>query len=83
MLQRVVDIEGELKRFVAGYVSRELEKPHVQDARTIDVSRAIDRAWESIAPAPRKNGVTEDLNEELEREIEHYEETFVGDLEGR
>jgi len=83
VLQRVVGIEGELKRFVAGYVRRELEKPHVQDARTIDVSRAIDRVWEAIAPAPRENGVTEDLNDELEREIEHYEETFAGDREGR
>lgn len=83
VLQRVVGIEGELKRFVAGYVRRELEKPHVQDARTIDVSLAIDRAWESISPSPREDGVTADLNEELEREIEHYEETLVGDLEGR
>ena len=30
-----------------------------------------------------QDGVTADLNDELEREIEHYEETFVGDLEGR
>jgi hypothetical protein len=83
VLQRIVGIEGELRRFVAGYVRRELEKPHVLDARTIDVSRAIDRAWQSLSPAPRTDGVTDDLNSELEREIEHYEETFVGDLEGR
>lgn len=83
VLQRVVGIEGELRRFVAGYVRRELEKPHVLDARTIDVSRAIDRAWRSLSPAPRGDGVTADLNDELEREIEHYEETFVGDIEGR
>jgi hypothetical protein len=83
VLQRVVGIEAEVRRFVAGYVRRELEKPHVLDARTIDVSRAIDRAWQSLSPAPRQDGVTADLNGELEREIEHYEETFVGDLEGR
>jgi hypothetical protein len=82
VLQRVVGIEGELKRFVARYVRRELEKPHVREARSIDVSRAIDKAWESISPAPRKDGVTADLNDQLEREIEQYEETFVGDLEG-
>jgi len=83
VLQRVVGIEAELRRFVAGYVRRELDKPHVREARSIDVSRAIDRAWASISPAPSEDGVTADLNDELEREIEHYEETFVEDLEGR
>jgi hypothetical protein len=83
VLQRVVGIEGELKRFVARYVRRELEKPHVREARAIDVSRAIDKAWETLSPAPRQDGVTADLNDQLEREIEQYEETFVGDLEGR
>ena len=83
VLQKVVGIEGELRRFVAGYVRRELEKPHVQDARTIDVSKAIDRAWESLAPRGHDDGVTADLNEELEREIEHYEETLAGEPEGR
>jgi hypothetical protein len=83
VLKRVVGIEGELRRFVARYVERELEKPHVREARFIDVSRAIDKAWESLSPAPRDDGVTSDLNDELEREIEHYEETFAGDLEGR
>jgi len=83
VLQKVVGIEGELRRFVAGYVRRELEKPHVREARLIDVSRAIDKAWEAISPGPRQDGVTADLNEELEREIVQYEETFVGDLEGR
>jgi hypothetical protein len=83
VLQRIVGVEGELRRFVARYVSRELEKPHVRAARTIDVSRAIDRAWASLAPAPRSDGVTADLNEELEREIRHNEETFVVEPEGR
>jgi hypothetical protein len=83
VLQRVVGIEGELRKFVAGYVRRELDKPHVRDARSIDVSRAIDRAWETLSPGRSEDGVTADLNDELEREIEQYEETFVGDLEGR
>jgi hypothetical protein len=78
VLQRVVGVEAELRRFVARYVRRELEKPQVREARTIDVSRAIDRAWGSLAPAPRQDGVTADLNEELEREIRDNEETFVG-----
>ncbi len=83
VLQRVVGVEGELRKFVAGYVRRELDKPHVREARTIDVSRAIDRAWASLAPRPRTDGVTADLNEELEREIRHNEETFVGEPDGR
>ena len=81
VLQRVAGIEAELCRFVAGYVRRELEKPHVREARSIDVSRAIDQAWATISPGPGKDRVTADLNEELEREIEHIEETLVGELE--
>ncbi|WP_235734353.1 hypothetical protein [Nocardioides alcanivorans] len=45
LLQRVAGIEGELTRFVAKYVARELEKPAMRDARLIDVADAIDRAW--------------------------------------
>jgi hypothetical protein len=48
VLQRLVGLEGELKRFVAKYVDRELEKPHVQQARLIDVSRVIESAWASL-----------------------------------
>ena len=54
VLQRVVGIEAELRRFVAGYVRRELEKPHVREARTIDVSRAIDKAWAVALAGPRR-----------------------------
>lgn len=48
VLQRLVGLEGELKRFVAKYVARELEKPHVQQARLIDVSKVIESAWGSL-----------------------------------
>ena len=54
VLQRVVGIEDELRRFVAGYVEQELDKPHVREARTIDVSRAIAGAWESLSPGPKE-----------------------------
>ena len=83
VLQRIAGVEGELRRFVAGYVRRELDKPHVRAARTIDVSRAIDRAWASLAPRPRPDGVTADLDDELEREIRHNEETFASETDGR
>jgi hypothetical protein len=86
VLQRVADVEGELKRFVARYVAHELDKPHVQEVRLIDVSRAIDSAWASIGPTrPRKGSeeapesATADLNEALEREIRDHESTFLGD----
>ena len=37
-------VEGEVRRFVAGYVVEELDAPHVLAARIIDVAGLIDRA---------------------------------------
>ena len=86
VLQRVVGVEAELKRFVARYVAHELDKPHVQEARLIDVSRAIDSAWSSIGPkrsgqgaADAPESATADLNEALEREIRDHETSLLGD----
>ncbi len=50
MVQRLANVEGELRRFVAGYVRRELDRPQVRSARDIDVSAAIDKAWEHLTP---------------------------------
>lgn len=50
ILQRVAGIEGEVKRFVARFVAREIEKEKVRKARTIDVARAVGGAWQSVAP---------------------------------
>lgn len=50
MVQRLANVEGELQRFVAGYVRRELDRPEVREVRDIDVSAAIDKAWEHLAP---------------------------------
>ena len=78
IMQRVVNVEGELRRFVAKYVARETTKPHIEEARMIDVSAAIDRAWGSIAPKPVDNKrVTDDFAEALEQEIRENEETFL------
>jgi hypothetical protein len=77
IMQRVANIEGELRRFVARYVAREVAKPHIEGARLIDVSAAIDRAWTSISPESTKSAVTDDLNEALESEIRENEETFL------
>jgi len=80
VLQRVADVEGELRRFVARYVEKELDKPGIRAARTIDVSHAIGQAWGSISPDSRRDDVvTADLNEALEQEIREHESTFVGD----
>ena len=50
MVQLAAGVEGELKRFIAKYVKRELSKPYVQEATTIDVAGAIDRASRGLGP---------------------------------
>ncbi len=50
LLKRVANIDGELRRFVAKYVARELEKPHIVATRNIDVGVSIDVAWAGMAP---------------------------------
>lgn len=77
IMQRVANVEGELQRFVAKYVARETSKPHIEEARVIDVSGAIDKAWGSIAPKPAGTTVTDDFNEALEAEIRENEDTFL------
>ena len=77
IMQRVANVEGELRRFVARYVAREVTKPHIEAARMIDVAAAIDRAWAHLAGEPSRRAVTEDLNEALESEIRQNEDTFL------
>ena len=77
IMQRVANVEGELRRFVARYVAREVAKPHIEAARMIDVAAAIDRAWAHISPEPSRHAVTEDFNEALESEIRENEQTFL------
>lgn len=78
IMQRVANVEGELRRFVAGYVAREVEKPEIARARLIDVAGAIDRAWATIAPQPGGGSrVTADLNAALETEIREHEDDYL------
>jgi hypothetical protein len=77
IMQRVANVEGELRRFVARYVSREISKPHIEAARMIDVAAAIDRAWAHLSPQSGRRAVAEDLNEALESEIRDNEDTFL------
>ncbi len=78
--QYAANVEGELKRFVSKYVTREIEKPYVVKARTINVSGAIDKAVGSLAP---KYGQTDELRSDLtgalEAEILESEKLFVED----
>jgi hypothetical protein len=76
--QHAANVEGELKRFIAKYVGREIEKPYVKAARLIDVSGAIDQAVSSLGlRSPRAEEMTSDLPSALEAEIRLQEELFV------
>ncbi len=44
VVKELADVRGELRRFVAKYVAREVEKPHIRAARTIDVLSLVDGA---------------------------------------
>ncbi len=44
-LRRIAGIDEELRRFVAKYVTRELDKPAIRQAREIDVVGLMDKAW--------------------------------------
>ncbi len=73
VLQRVAGVEGEVKRFVARYVEREVTKPYVRKARLIDLRAQVDRAWERIAPhapSPTAEHIRGDLREAIEEEID-------------
>ena len=76
LVQRLVNIEGELRRFVAKYVAREMNKPEIAKARIIDVAGSVDKAWSAISPAGAQK-VTDDLNVALESEIREREDEFL------
>jgi hypothetical protein len=48
--QYAANVEGELRRFIAKFVSREIAKPKVQEARIVDVASAINRAAGGVVP---------------------------------
>ena len=57
LLRVVADVDGELQRFVAKYVAREIDKPALRKARTIDIERRMNKAW-SAAPEGVQIGLT-------------------------
>lgn len=48
--QAAAGIDGELRRFVARFVAKEVEKPEVASARVIDVAAALARAASGVVP---------------------------------
>lgn len=80
LMQMAAGVEGELKRFVAKYVSKELSKPYVKDATVIDVGAAIERAAKGVGPKDDRavaDELTEDLSPALEAEILEKADLFV------
>ena len=65
LLQAAAGVEGELRRFVARYVTKELAKPYVRDATVINVAAAIERAAPSVGPRDR-SAAAEDATGALE-----------------
>ncbi len=47
VLRRVAGVDAEIRRFVAKYIAREIDKPHIRAARDIDVAARIDSAWKA------------------------------------
>jgi hypothetical protein len=41
-------IDGEIKRFIAAHVSREIDSPASKKAKVIDVANSIDGAWTGV-----------------------------------
>ena len=50
VVQYAGNVDGELRRFIAKYVGRELEKPAIMAARVIDIGAAIERGAGSVIP---------------------------------
>lgn len=56
VLQKLIGMDGELRRFLVRFVDRELNKPHVLKARNIPLVDVIDGAWAEIAAQFLPNG---------------------------
>lgn len=53
--QYAANVDGELKRFIAKYVGRELEKPAITAARVVNIAAAIDRGAGAVVPKGRSD----------------------------
>lgn len=48
LLRIFAGVDGEIRRFIAGYVAEEIESPQSQRAQIIDVAERLDAAWSGI-----------------------------------
>jgi hypothetical protein len=48
LLRIIADVDGEIRRFIAKYVSDEIDSPASQQAQVIDVAERLDKAWTGI-----------------------------------
>ncbi|GAB2991794.1 hypothetical protein [Nocardioides montaniterrae] len=82
LMQKAAGVDAELRRFVAKYVAREIDKPEVAAARLIDVYSAIDRAAGSLVPSDASRlaaEVSESLPAAFESEIEAAADQLLQD----
>lgn len=85
LTSKAANVEGELRRFVAKYVTKELGKPYVRDATVIDVAAAIERAAAGLGPrteSPMADELTDDLPSAMEAELEHTAQLFLDQQDG-
>jgi hypothetical protein len=59
VVKEVADVKGEIRRFVAKYVAREVEKPHIMRARTIDILTLIDGTLDGYLGSGRRKRATD------------------------
>jgi hypothetical protein len=82
LMQKAAGVDAELRRFVAKYVAREVDKPYVAAARIIDVRSAVDRAAGGLVPQDESKlarDVAESLPAALESEIAQAAEQLMGE----
>jgi hypothetical protein len=79
--QYAANVEGELRRFIAKYVAREIAKPTVEAARIVDVAAAINRAAGGVVPKASGRGRGADVSEALADELKDAEDAFQVDPE--
>ncbi|MFI9401244.1 hypothetical protein [Nocardia sp. NPDC052316] len=45
LLRILASVDQEIRRFIARYIAKEIDKPHIAAARDINVAKRLDEAW--------------------------------------
>ncbi len=80
LTSKAANVEGELRRFIAKYVAKELDKPYVRDATIIDVGAAVEKAAAGLGPREESamaDELTDDLPAAMEAELEQTAQMFL------